>query len=670
MQEARVKNYPSKLALAWGPELRAEVLSALALLSECVGNTLGPGGRLTLLEHGEVGRAPFATKDGVTTATYLRGAYASTSPHREHGRLALEAAAEACLRTGAEAGDGTTTTAILAHALVANIFKFCDANPTWSPHAVARTLEKLVRDHVEPTLRSLAKQVLPEDPEGQAILRAVAKTSANGDEELADAVIQCLAITGDDGSVTLAEEAGAPAIRAEKQDGYGIAAGYDDSCGRFYPMFVNDQGGQQAVLYRPVFLLYHGRVERLQQVEDALAKVLAAQQQYRDVVAAGGHYDGPAECRGSASICLVAAGFSEQVQGYFGAQFGQAERPQILPLVLPQDAPIQGWRHQLLLDLAAVTGAKVHDPTTIGNCQVWDAGPGVERVEMSRFRTNIVGYARGQRHDFRLKTVAGQDPIVTPVRLTGKDATYEGVRIQRAAEVRKQRDGNASELDRRMTTERLAKLTNGLARLVVVGASNAAIRERRDRAEDAVCAVRAALGGGGALPGAGWGLLRAGRALAAAKVSSAEDQIRSEVLQEALEQPLRRLLHNAGLSDVELVVEESGMDGAAWSAAQTKRENFVDLPGAYRLTIDEVRQVAPVYDAAEHRWVDAWQAGILDAAPAVIQALRNSLAVASVVGIPGSSIVFITDPELERREALEAAAFKRNAGTNEANERQ
>ena len=63
-------------------ELQARVLAALRLLSEMVGNTLGPGGRPVLIEHQEEGRAPFATKDGVTVARNLLGAAVASGGHR------------------------------------------------------------------------------------------------------------------------------------------------------------------------------------------------------------------------------------------------------------------------------------------------------------------------------------------------------------------------------------------------------------------------------------------------------------------------------------------------------------------------------------------------------------------------------------------------------------
>ena len=69
-----------------------------------------------------------------------------------------------------------------------------------------------------------------------------------------------------------------------------------------------------------------------------------------------------------------------------------------------------------------------------------------------------------------------------------------------------------------------------------------------------------------------------------------------------------------------------------------------------------------MYDALQQKFVDADEAGILDSTPAVIEALRNSISIATVLGTLGGSVVFPRDKEFERREAKEAHDYLRSAG--------
>jgi hypothetical protein len=67
------------------------------------------------------------------------------------------------------------------------------------------------------------------------------------------------------------------------------------------------------------------------------------------------------------------------------------------------------------------------------------------------------------------------------------------------------------------------------------------------------------------------------------------------------------------------------------------------------------------YDALAQDFVNADEAGILDSTPAVIEALRNSISIATVLGTLGGAVVFPRDKEFERREAKEAHDYLRSA---------
>ena len=126
------------------------------------------------------------------------------------------------------------------------------------------------------------------------------------------------------------------------------------------------------------------------------------------------------------------------------------------------------------------------------------------------------------------------------------------------------------------------------------------------------------------------------------------NEVLSGVLGHALLEPLRKLLTNSGHSELEVdeIVKE-----LLSNAGDPNKQTWV-------------------YDALEQKFVDAFDAGVLDSTPAVLEALRNSISIASLLGTLGGAVVFPRDVELERREAGEAHSYLRDAGeANPADER-
>lgn len=117
------------------------------------------------------------------------------------------------------------------------------------------------------------------------------------------------------------------------------------------------------------------------------------------------------------------------------------------------------------------------------------------------------------------------------------------------------------------------------------------------------------------------------------------------ILKPALFEPVARLLSNCGMGEDEI--------GRAISPI---------LAG-----IKEGKTV--VYDALEQKWGDAVELGVLDSTPAVLEAIRNSISIASLLGTLGGTVVFARDHELERSEASATREWNRNANGNEADER-
>jgi chaperonin GroEL len=598
MQYQKVQSAAKRVA-SRSRGLEDQVQDTLGTIAEVVGGTLGPGGRPVLIERYEHDLPPVVTKDGVTV-------FKSLGFEDPVAQCVMEAARDAAVRTAGEAGDGTTTATVLADALVRHTAAYCRRRPKESPQRVVRQIEECFRSRLEPILRGLAVRADLASPEGRALLRGVARVSANGDDDLAGAVMECFDVCGDDGNVTLQEARGSSRYEVERVEGFPVASGFEESCRQFYPEFLNERETQRCVMEAPVFVLYHGRLADVPTAEAVVRKVADAWTQER----------------GPRSVVVVATEFGEQVQAMFAANFRHPRTVRPFPLVAPGGLA-QNAQRAFLDDLAAFVDAEVYDPLTkpldqadlegmgaevVGEREVPDDQSGEVRLapvyrarvrsfEASRFRSSVIGFAN-------------EDAVVL-----------------RVDELRAALPQAASRYDEESLRERMAKLSCGIARLRIFGPSNGETKEKRDRAEDAVCAVRGALKHG-CLYGGGWALLRACRALGPCS-GPVED-----VLKPALLEPVRRLLENAGFTDTEQVLD----------------------PVLKALESD--RPV--VFDAMHGRHVDPREAGLMDSLPAVLEAVRSSISIATLLGTLGGAVVYARDRELERREASDTSRFMRS----------
>jgi len=592
-----------------GPELQRLVLETLKTCSDLVGATLGPGGQNVVIEHQEVDLPPVITKDGVTVFRAL--GFDNASAH-----VLMEAARDAAIRTASEAGDGTTTATILAEAIVRHTIAYTNKNPHVSPQRVVRVLQDAYAKAILPVMEDVKVKPDLVSEEGRAMCRSVAKISANGDGPLADAVMKCFDIIGSEGNVTIVEANGPSHYEVQKIEGYPVTIGYEDSCRMFYPKFINDPATQTCVLERPSFLLYHGTINDFNTIYPVLSLIA---QHVSDGKSVGEH-------KLTHNVVIVATGFSETVLAQLAAGFVMQGTLNVYPLLAPV-SPIKTGQLDFLQDLAAITGGTIMDQINFPfqNFQIEALGVGVTQFEASRFRTNIIGF---------------------------RDELLILERVDRIA--KREQDPTNSELEKRMLRERIAKMTSGIAKLIVYGSSNGEVKERRDRAEDAVCAVRGALANGALYGGgyflklmsdefASWGTEGSAKFSAKYGWSPSFDEmwIIEKVLAPALLEPIKRLFTNAGYSDEEMLKHTEKLSSGI------------------------------VFDLLEQKNVKAFENGsyLLDSLPAVRDAIKNSISIASLLGTCGGTVVFRRDHGLETSEARETAEFLRNANTNPADER-
>ncbi|MCS7046249.1 MAG: chaperonin GroEL, partial [Gemmataceae bacterium] len=197
---------------------------------------------------------------------------------------------------------------------------------------------------------------------------------------------------------------------------------------------------------------------------------------------------------------------------------------------------------------------------------------------------------------------------------------------KRVEQIRAQMDQTESEYDKEKFSERLAKLTGGVAIIRVGAATEADMKQKKGRVEDALHATRAAVAEG-IVAGGGVALLRCVPAVEAlAKKLEGDEKSGAMIVARALEKPIRTIAENTGL------------DGAV--IAEEVRNQKSDTIG---------------FDANTGQFVDMFKAGIVDPTKVTRSALQNA---ASIAGLMLTTEVMITRIDEEEPRSKVAGAIR------------
>ncbi|MGN0827777.1 MAG: chaperonin GroEL, partial [Kiritimatiellia bacterium] len=236
-------------------------------------------------------------------------------------------------------------------------------------------------------------------------------------------------------------------------------------------------------------------------------------------------------------------------------------------------APGFGDRRKAMLeDIAILTGGKLISEdigVKLENVKVEDLGK-AKRITIDKESTTIVEGA-------------------------GKSSDIQA----RVGQIKKQIEDTTSDYDREKLQERLAKLAGGVAVIKVGAATEAAMKEKKDRVDDALHATRAAVEEG-IVPGGGVAFIRCQAAIDKLELAG-EERVGADIVRRSLEMPLRQLVSNAGL-EAALVVE-----------------NVKNAKGANG------------YNVATGAYTDLVKAGVLDPAKVTRTALQNAASIAGLL---------------------------------------
>jgi len=519
--------------LIFSDEARAAMKRGIDKMVDTMGVTLGPRGRNVVLDK-KFG-PPQVCSDGVTIAKEIE----LEDPFENMGAQLVK---EASSKTNDAAGDGTTTAAVLAQAIIHEGFKNITAGA--NPLALKRGIEKSVK-----ALRdSIAK--MSQKVEGRNQIAQVATLSAH-DEEMGNLIADVMEKVGKDGVITVEESKGIT-YEQEFVEGMQIDRGY------ISPYFATNQERMEADIEDPYILITDKKVSAVADLLPALEKILQAG---KNVVIVAEDIEGEA----LATLVVNKLRGTLNVLGIKAPGFGDR-------------------RKEMLQDMAVLTGGIVVSEETgrkLDSITVEDLGK-ARRVIATKEDTTFVDGA-------------------------GSEDAIQG----RINQIKAQVEETTSDYDREKLQERLAKLSGGVAIVKVGAATEVELKEKKQRMEDALSATRAAVDEG-IVPGGGLTLIRSASDIDSLCLEG-DELTGANILKTALEQPLKLIAENTGVSGEVILAESAKADGD-WG-----------------------------YDAEVGDFCNLLERGIMDPAKVTRAAIENAASVGAMVLTTESLITDVKD---------------------------
>jgi len=456
--------------IAFGTDARAAIRNGVRKLAAAVKVTLGPAGRVVILEKSF--GAPTVTKDGVTVAKEIE----LDDPFENMGAQMVK---EVASKTSTVAGDGTTTATILAEAIFEEGLKNITAG------ANATQVKRGIDMAVEAIVEELKNMSTPVDLKSTKQIEQVATCSANQDVEIGKKLAEAMNRVGKDGVITV-EEGQSLETTVELLEGMQFDKGY------LSPHFINNLENMSVVLDKPYILVHEKKIGSVKSMVPLLEKV----------------------AKQGKPLLIIA----EDVEGEALATLVVNKLRGVLQAAAVKAPGFGDRRKALLSDIAVLTGA---EPI------FEDLGLQLENIELKQLG--------------RAKQVTVDKDTTTIIEGGGSTEAIKGRIEQIKAEI----DKSTSDYDIEKLQERLAKLAGGVAQINVGAATEAEMKEKKARVEDAMHACRAAVEEG-ILPGGGVAMLRTMRALDKIK-GKGDEQIGVDIVRRAIFAPIKQIAQNAGL---------------------------------------------------------------------------------------------------------------------------
>jgi len=529
--------------IAFGTEARAAIREGVKKLARAVKVTLGPAGRVVILEKSF--GSPTVTKDGVTVAKEIE----LEDPYENMGAQMVK---EVASKTSTVAGDGTTTATILAEAIFEEGLKNITAGA--NAMQVKRGIDMAVETIVE-ELHNMSTTV-----ESSKQIEQVAVCSANQDVQIGKRLAEAMDKVGKDGVITV-EEGQSLETTVELVEGMQFDKGY------LSPHFINNLENMSVVLDKPYILVHEKKISSVKSLVPLLEKV----------------------AKQGKPLLIIA----EDVEGEALATLVVNKLRGVLQVAAVKAPGFGDRRKALLSDIAVLTG---------GEPIFEDLGLQLENIELKQLG--------------RAKQITVDKDATTIIEGGGSTEAIKGRIEQIKAEI----DKSTSDYDIEKLQERLAKLAGGVAQINVGAATEAEMKEKKARVEDALHACRAAVEEG-ILPGGGVPMLRALPALDKLK-GKGDEQVGIDIVRRAVLAPIKQIAQNAGL-DGSIVAQK---------VMESKEKNFG-------------------YDVLRKEYGDMLKFGVIVPTKVERTALQNGASIASLL-LTTDAIVSEIPEKKERAPAM------------------
>ena len=506
-----------------GDSGQEKLRAGIKKIAGAVKSTLGARGRTVLIESENHVGGITVTKDGVTVAKSIN-LYDPTE------NLAVMMMRQAAEKTATMAGDGTTTSIVLAEAIIDAAERYIedDTNVT----EVIREINSIA-ERIDAHLKKKSKKV-----SGRRLID-VATISANNDKKVGEMIAGAF----EEVEMVTVENSMNSDTYVDIIKGMRIERGYTSK------YFVTDQKKQECVMENPYVLITDHEISNLANIENILKPIVA-----------------------QGKSLLIIGELSQNVLNTLNvnALQGKIKVCNILP-------PNFGYRQkELLEDLAVALGGTYFSD---------DTGDDLSVIQMGD-----LGRAA--------KIVVRKDMTVIMHAEEMGDTITDHVDVLKKVVWTTERKE-----DRDFLQERIANLSGGIGVIHVGALTDIEQKEKRDRIDDAVCAVQAAIEGG-ILPGGGIALLNC--------MDIVKDgTIASEIVTQALFAPFVQILENAGVNPIKTRIE--------------------------------LKQDGEGYDVKNEKVGDMIKMGIIDPANVTRNALENAVSVATTIMSTSSIITNVRD---------------------------
>ena len=485
----------TKKKLMFHDEARSILLDGVNKLADAVSVTMGPGGLNVVIQRENA--VPILTKDGVTVARAI-------NLPDEMENLGVQLVKEAAQGAADIAGDGTTTSTVLAREIFSLGLRAMAAGNS------SVDIRDGLRLAAEEAISLINARSIPIQTDEQ--IKQVGTISANGEEDIGTYLANAMASVGRDGIIAV-EEAKGFKTSLEKVSGTRIDRGFVS------PYFINNAAKSHCVLNNPRILLANRKISSMRELLPILE---AAHERQKSLLIIADEVEGEAlnglvvnASNGTIKVCVIRP-----------PEFGQN-------------------RLGAMEDLAVLLGTKVYRSSDDLAAISFEALGTAKKITIKKTETVILEPA-GNEEEITKQKDSIREELANP----GLDRSI------------------VDALNRR-----LSRLADGIAIIRVGGATEAELRERKDRVEDALHATRAAANRG-ILPGGGTALLKISQQLEFPE----DDRLHAgyRIIQLACRKPLTQIVSNAGKVP-EVVIEKVLASDCFDFGYNAREDEFGDL---------------------------------------------------------------------------------------------